>query len=153
MKRADELSGLVLLFVSLWLLYESSKMEMFFGTIPGSGFLPFWLSLALAALSAMLIYGGLRRPAAADSKISWPGRRGLLWIVATLVGLVAYTFLIGVIGYILSTFAFMWLLVWLLGSYRWYWSAAISLATAVGLYAVFQAWLAMELPTGLLIIP
>ncbi len=134
-------------------MLESNKMGMVYGNAPGSGFLPFWLSLVLAGLSLLLILNGLRRPTGQDSRIAWPSGRGLGWIAATTVALLAYPFLVPIIGYILSTFAFIFVLVYLLGSYRWYTSASLSLGLAVGLYLIFQAWLAMELPTGLLIIP
>ncbi len=126
---------------------------MFFGSIPGAGFLPFWLSLAMAGLSLLLVVKGLRTRESEDRPVGWPRGRGFLWIGATLFALLAYTFLVSVVGYILSTFAFMLLLVRLLGSYRWLWSAGISAATAVGLYVVFHEWLVMILPTGLLIVP
>lgn len=126
---------------------------MLVGSIPGSGFLPLWLSLAMAALSALLLFDGFRRPVSRDRGIAWPRGPGLLWIGATMAGLLVYTYLISILGYILSTFAFIGLLVWLLGSYRWYWSAGVGASAAMSLYLVFQVWLAMELPTGLLIIP
>lgn len=153
MKRGDLAAGSAVLLFSLWLLWESSRMPMFSGDTPGRGFLPFWLGVLVAALGVLLLVQGLARPAVRSRKIIWPSRGRLLRIGITVTSLAAYTFLITVAGYILSTFAFVWLLVRLLGSYRWYWSAGFGLATALSTYLVFQVLLGVPLPTGFLIIP
>ncbi|MHB8991783.1 MAG: tripartite tricarboxylate transporter TctB family protein, partial [Chloroflexota bacterium] len=151
--RADQVTGILLLLFSLAVLYEASKMDRSYGNAPGPGFLPFWLALGMVALSLLLLLSGIRRSKGDGKPISWPKGRGLFWICATVGGLLLYTSVIPILGYILSTFGLMWLLVSLLGSYRWYRSASVSIAVALGLYLLFQTWLGMALPTGLLIIP
>ncbi len=153
MKRGDPVSGLILLIFSLFALYQSSRLSMVYGSSPGSGFLPFSLSLAMAALSIVVIVEGALRPTSADLPLGWPSGKGLRRILMCLASLAVYTYMTTVIGYILSTFGFVLLLVWMLGAYRWYQAVAFSLAAAVGLYIIFQIWLEMVLPTGLLIIP
>jgi hypothetical protein len=152
-KRADIVSGMVVFLFSVFLFYESSKLQFMYSTsIPGTGFLPYWLSLGMAGLGLLLVVNAWRQQTAGSS-ITWPAGRGLSWILATIVALGAYTLLMTVVGYILSSFALMALLIRMLSSYRWYTVAAASLATAVVVYAIFAIWLQMELPTGLLIIP
>ena len=85
--------------------------------------------------------------------MTWPAGRGLRWILITVVALSAYTVLVGVIGYILSTFLFLLAIVRMLSSYRWYTVTAFSLLTSVTLYSIFAMWLNMSLPRGGLIIP
>lgn len=144
---------MVVFLFSAFLFRESTKLQMMYSTsIPGTGFLPFWLSLGMASLGLLLVVNAARRQTAGSS-ITWPAGRGLTWILATIVALGAYTLLMTVVGYVLSSFAFMAVLVRMLSSYRWYTVVAVSLATAVGVYAIFALWLQMELPTGLLIIP
>jgi hypothetical protein len=146
-------SGMVVFLFSAFLFYESTKLQMMYSTsIPGTGFLPFWLSFGMACLGLLLVVNALRQQTAGSS-ITWPAGRGLSWILATIVALGAYTFLMTVVGYILSSFAMMVVLIRMLSSYRWYTVAVVGLATAVGVYAIFAMWLQMELPTGLLIIP
>jgi hypothetical protein len=74
-------------------------------------------------------------------------------MVGVLIGLVGYTLLMPFLGYVLSTAAFMFVLIRLLGSYRWYWTAGLSLVMALCTYIVFRLWLNLALPTGLLVIP
>ena len=153
MKWVDVVTGTILLVVSAVLFYQSTKLEMMYGTsIPGTGFLPYWLSLGMVLLSLLLIVGGLRRSASRAS-IRWPSGRGLVWIVSALVALAAYTLLVNVLGYIISTFAFLVVVVRMLGTYRWYTVVSFSLAVSVGMYFVFATWLQMSLPTGLLVVP
>lgn len=153
MKRADIISGMIILTVSLLLFYQSSKLEMVYGkSIPGTGFLPFWLSLAMIFLSLLLIVNGVRK-SHPSTGLKWPSGKGLYWILTTLGALIVYTVMVNVVGYILSTFAFLLLLVRMLSSYRWATVIAFSLAASVGLYSVFALWLQMALPTGFLIIP
>lgn len=153
MKRADVVSGAVLFVVSAILFYQSSKLEMVYGnSIPGTGFLPYWLSLAMVLLSLILIVNGVRS-LGSGATLRWPPGKGLIWIVTTIGALAAYTMLATVVGYIISTFAFLLVLVRMLSSYRWHTLVAFSLAVSVGLYAIFGLWLQMTLPTGFLIIP
>lgn len=152
MKRPDAIAGAVVLVVSLLLLYQSSRLDMVYGkSVPGTGFLPFWLSVAMVGLSLLLTANGLRHRLTAG--IHWPKGRGRLRVLTSLGALVAYTFLVSVVGYILSTWAFLVLLVGMLSSYRWYTVLAFSLATALSMYLVFGVWLEMSLPKGLLVVP
>lgn len=153
MKRADQLLSVILLLLFLLALFESSKLPMTEGLAPGRGVFPFWLSLVMVVLSSLLLLDTFRRSRMKDRRIRWPSRAALLRIAAVFASLLVYAQLISVVGYILSTFAFLWLLLRLLGSYRWYWSAGFGLGTALAVYLVFQLWLGVQLPTGLLIIP
>ncbi len=153
MKRPDAIAGAVLFVVSLFLLYQSSRLQMVYGkSIPGTGFLPFWLSVAMVGLSLLLMINGVRR-SVAPGGISWPKGRGLLRVLIALGALVAYTSLVTVVGYLLSTFAFLLLLVGMLSTYRWYTVLAFSLTAALSMYLVFGVWLEMSLPKGMLIVP
>jgi putative tricarboxylic transport membrane protein len=153
MKRADQVTGIVLLIFSLTLAVESSRMPLMVGATTGPGFLPLLLAIFMGALSVSILVSALRRPEGVDPEVTWPRGRGRFWIIVIFAALLAYTFLITILGYVLSTFAFMLLVVWLLGSYRWYWTVVVSLCISVGLYVVFRLWLGMPLPTGLLILP
>jgi putative tricarboxylic transport membrane protein len=153
MKRADLVTGIVLLLFSLTLAFESARMPLMVGVTTGPGFLPLLLSVFIGALSVSILVSSMRRPEGVDPAVTWPTGRGRFWIIVIFAALLAYTFLITILGYVLSTFAFMLLVVWLLGSYRWYWTVVMSLSISVGLYVVFRMWLGMPLPTGVLILP
>lgn len=153
MKRADTLAGAILLAFFLLVLVESSRMPLVYLTAIGPGFLPVGASLILVTLSALLLISGLRGSAGGDQEIDWPGGRGLARIAGIVAGLVVYTLMMPILGYVFSTFGFLFVLIWMLAPYRWYWSAGISLALAVTSYTVFQLWLGLILPRGVLLIP
>jgi putative tricarboxylic transport membrane protein len=153
MKRADLVTGVVLMLFALAVASEASRMPLQVGVTTGPGFLPLLLAVFIGILGATILISALRRPEGVDPAVTWPTGRGRFWIITIFAALLAYTFLVSVLGYVLPTFAFMLLVVLMLGSYRWYWSVAISLGIGIGLYVVFRVWLGMSLPTGFLIVP
>ena len=153
MKRADQVTGIVLFLASLFILQQSTTLEMTYRNSPGSGFFPFWLSVSAALASLAILAGGLRRPASLDRPIRWPSGIGLRRIAVSAAALVGYAFLIKGLGYILSTAMLVAFVARLLGGYRWHQLLFLGAGTSIGLYLVFQVWLQMTLPTGMLPIP
>jgi putative tricarboxylic transport membrane protein len=153
MKRADQVTGVVLFLASLHILQQSTTLEMTYRNTPGSGFFPFWLSAGAALVSLAILVGGLRRPAALDRPIRWPSGLGLRRIAVSSLAIVGYAFLIKWLGYILSTTLLVGFVARLLGGYRWHQLLILGVTTSVGLYVVFHVWLQMTLPTGMLPIP
>lgn len=134
----------------LAVLFESRKMPLVYHTAIGPGFLPVGASLTLIVLSALMFIGGLRRTVDEDRRIEWPRGRGLAQMTGVIAALVFYTVMMPILGYVLSTFAFTFVLIWLLGSYRWSRSAGMGLAITLSSYLVFNVWLSMSLPKSLL---
>lgn len=154
MKRADKISGLILMAVFLLIFYQSTKFDMMYRNAPGLGFFPFWLSVFALVASAVVVVNAFRRPGSQDRPVQWPKGIGLRRIGLTFVAFLIYAYLVTLAGFILSTAAFMLFMSRMLGSRRWISSVAVSALTAVGLFLVFKVWLKADLPTGLLgIIP
>jgi len=154
MKRADKISGVILMVVFLFVLYQSTTLEMFHRNAPGLGFFPFWLSLFALLASVVIVVNAFRRPLSQDRPVPWPKGIGLRRIGLTFVAFVIYAYLITVVGFILSTAVYVLAMSRMLGSKRWVSSVAVSALTAVGLFLVFRVWLKADLPTGFLgIIP
>lgn len=154
MKRADKISGVILMVVFLLIFYQSTKLDMMYRNAPGLGFFPFWLSLLALLASAVVVVNAFRRPVSQDHPVQWPKGIGFRRIGLTFVAFVIYAYLITIAGFILSTAVYMLAMSRMLGSRRWVSSVAVSALTAVGLFFVFKVWLRADLPTGLLgIIP
>ena len=114
---------------------------------PGSGFLPLWLSLALAGLAAAHLVRLLRRGAggpAGDHPPVAPG--GWRKPLAVLVGLTVAVVAVEVAGFVLSTALFMLYLTRGVERAAWGPSLAMSLATPLGLWLLFHHWLSVPLP-------
>lgn len=121
---------------------------------PGTGFFPFVLGLALMALAAghgVELY--LARPKAAAPQTpaapAAPAGDGATRRVALFVaGMIAAVALLQPLGYVLSSFLLMLVLLQILGIRHWYASVAIALVSAAVCYVVFVRWLSIPLPSG-----
>lgn len=149
MKRVDQITSILLLLGSAYYIFEALKMPLIAGKAPGSGWLPLILGIIMLLLAGLLLVAASRRPATADSPVSWPTGTGLVNNVAILGSLAVSAAILPALGYLLATFAFLLVLLLILGRYSW-WFATLtaSISTAV-LYWVFKIWLGIPLPTGL----
>ena len=122
--------------------------------MPGSGFFPLALGLALMALAAgrgIQLY--LARPKAATPEAApapaAPKRDGATRrVVLFVAGAIAATALLQPLGYVLSSLLLMLVLLQILGLRHWYASALIALLSAAASYVVFVRWLKIPLPSG-----
>ena len=146
MRRADRITAALLLAFSTAFAAGALKYYTWWGDSgPGSAFLPFWLSLVMAALALGLL---LRRPAveAAD----WlPSREGLRRVLVVLGVTVAFVVLMQVIGMIVGIAIFLAVLMRYLERQPWWLTIVIALSAAGVNWLVFQHWLRVPLPEGI----
>lgn len=122
--------------------------------MPGSGFFPLALGLALMALAAghgVQIYLGRPKSTAprAPTAPAVPEGDGATRRVALFVaGVIAAVVLLKPLGYALSSFLLMLVLLQILGIRRWYSSVAIALVSAAACHIVFVRLLQIPLPSG-----
>jgi putative tricarboxylic transport membrane protein len=124
--------------------FESAKLP--FGTIhnPGQGFFPWWASVLVVLFATSLLIQALRSRASATG--DEPGR--LAKVVALLVVLAAYTFLLDPLGYPICTFLLVLFMLGVLDPQRWPVALGMAALTAVGTYVLFAIWLSVPLPRG-----
>lgn len=134
------LFGLLGLFFALG-ARDLSYME---DSVPGAGFLPFWLGLVLAALVVGFLLTSHRAKPSGGADAPVDRRK----VGAVALGLVACIAVIGTLGFTLSIAAYLFYLVRLVERRGWGLSAGVALGTTLGLYLVFQAWLKVPLPRG-----
>ena len=121
---------------------------------PGTGFFPLALGLALMALAAghgVQLYRARPKAAVPETPAvpAVPEGDGATRRVALFVaGMIAAVALLQPLGYVLSSFLLMLVLLQILGIRRWYTSAAISLISAAACYVVFVRGLKIPLPSG-----
>ena len=126
-------------------MYEAGKLP--FGTVrnPGQGFFPWWLSLALALLSLVLLANAVTGRAGAG-----PGESGgrpvkVLELVAILA---AYTAAVEPLGYPVSTFLLVLFMLRVTEPHRWPLALSVAGIAAGGSYLLFAGWLGVALPPG-----
>ena len=149
MTRADRWSAVVLLAFAAAFTAGALKFHRYWDdTGPGSGFLPSWLGLVMAALALLLL---LRRPRAVDAGVEWmprgEGRTRMLIVMALTVTFVA---LLKVTGMILGTGLYLVAVVSIFGKHRWWIAIVVALAAAGFNWLVFAHWLRVPFPRGML---
>jgi putative tricarboxylic transport membrane protein len=114
---------------------------------PGPGFFPFGLAIALILLSLVLVFKHWKKDASPPP--FWPERTWLRPLLGVAI-LVFYALVVDVIGFILTTFLFLVIWMWVIERLRWRTILSISVGTTVALYLIFNLFLEVPLPSGFL---
>ena len=150
MRNTDGSSGLFWLVVGIGITINSLKYG--FGTLhePGPGFITFFAGAILIILSLSLFFFSFKdQKARTRLQTLWAGLdpSKVLYVILLLV---AYTFLLKPIGFLISTFFLLFLLFRVKGNYRLKSIFLMSLLVTVGSYIIFEIWLKAQLPKGVL---
>jgi putative tricarboxylic transport membrane protein len=148
MRRADRISGLLLLIFGVGFTVGARQHPYWTPTGPGSGLLPFWLGLAMAVLAGVLLVGAMRRP---DSGPAWlPSGRPLVRLIVVIVATTAFVWLLPVLGMTLGTFLFLIGLLRFLEGHTWFATVGVAVAASAANWLVFIHWLHVPFPVGVL---
>lgn len=149
MKKADLITGFVLLVLSGYVIWESWMMPSSATFGPGSGFLPFWLGVLMAVLALILLFTAWRRTSDPEEGSPFPGGKPLLRVFAVMAGLGVYISLLEVLGFVLNTFLFVSYLMGAVERERLPMTALTAFLTTAGLYLIFQVLLGITLPRNM----
>lgn len=148
MIKRDLISGTVLALTSLGTCIMAYQLGLGTGSNPGAGFAAFGMAFLLGLMSLGLMLGALIRIFGKTSKetdapkIKW--RNPLL----VLIILTAYGAFFNFLGFSLSTFLLLTVLVWVLGRRKLYVALIVSILTVVLSYGLFVVALGLPLPLG-----
>jgi putative tricarboxylic transport membrane protein len=152
MRTLDLRSSLFWLLLSIAVITESLRMGI--GTVqsPGMGFMSFWAGGLLAVLSLVLLLGTIlkKRKGRNEAALSGAWHKKVLFLLSALV---AYSLIMPVAGYLITTFFLMTFLYWFTDptGIRWFfWCLILSLLTTAGSYYVFSVLLNCQFPPGVL---
>lgn len=148
MRRADQISGVVVLLFSVLLMAGSWRMPASATFGPGAGFLPFWLGALLAILSVLLVLGASRQAVGPDTKPIFPRGMSLLTLGAAIGGLAVYILLLEVLGFLVGTGLLTAFLLGLVEREKWSTTILVAILNSAGLYLVFQVLLGVNLPSN-----
>jgi putative tricarboxylic transport membrane protein len=145
-RRADQIGGLVLLVFAVGYASVALQYPYRSSTGPGSGFLPFWLGVAMGVLAFLLLIGATRSSA---PDAAWlPEGRGLRKLGIVMAATVAFAALLKVMGLILAGALFLVGILRFVERYPWPLTLAIAAGTVLVEYVVFVRWLSVPLPEG-----
>lgn len=145
MIKADRWIGLLLALVSLYVCVESVRLGLGTYHRPGSGFFSFYAGVVLGALSLFLLFLALLRDLKGGE--AWGNWRGIFLVALAMFG---FALLLEWLGFLFTTFLFVWFLLKIVERRGWAFSLAVALLVATASYAVFDLWLKAQLPAGLL---
>jgi putative tricarboxylic transport membrane protein len=153
LKEHDVISSLIWIVVSALFCWEAVNLGLGELTEPGAGLFPFLISLFLILFAIGLFAASLRkggRFSFIEIRKSWPDRSGSRRIGLTVLFLASYVVALNDLGFVLTTFLFIFLLLRFIEPQKWPTVILGSLLTAGGSYAIFEIWLRANLPVGLL---
>jgi putative tricarboxylic transport membrane protein len=132
--------------VGLLASYGATRLGVGSITDPGAGFIFFWSGLVLIVLSVIVFVDAARsfeNTVRQLPEINWPK------IVLVLLALLLYAFFLEKLGFVFTTFVLMSFLLGCIQNAGWFRSFAIASAAALTSYAMFELWLKIRLPKGI----
>jgi hypothetical protein len=148
MKKRNLVSGLILLTFSIGTFFESRNLEI--GTLSSAqtGFFPFILSILLAILS-MILLGQAMKGKNEGAIPAWVSKGGWRGISLTLGVLFFFAIFFERLGYLISTFLLIFILVKAIGDRKWWVAVFFALLSTLGSYLIFGILLKTPLPPGI----
>ncbi len=154
MKKARVISSVILLLFSIFFLFECKKLShsggLSAGLTLGPDFLPYALGILMLFLSILLFIQSIILGKEKKNKRFFPKWEGLKRIFCILGGLLGYVLFFERLGFILSTFLCLLLIMILLKRRRFLTIIIVSLTVTFGLYGLFITLLGISFPRGVL---
>ena len=146
-RTLDIISSLFWFVLGLSVCYGGTLLGLGKATDPGSGFIFFWSGLLMAFLSLTVLADALRgvgEEGEGFSGTNWPK----LFLI--LAALILYGLFLEKLGFVLTTFFLFSFLLWISEETKWPIVLTVAGAAALGSYALFELWLQVRLPKGIL---
>lgn len=149
MRRSTIAASLIVAGLAGLMLFEASRLA--FGSIrlPQTGFFPSVLAILLLFLSIALLVQ-TRRQASGESREQPITSEAWIRISITLAAMLGFALVLEKLGFLLSTFTVMLLLLRVIERQKWSRVIAVALATALISYFLFARLLNIPLPAGVL---
>ena len=155
MRKYSSISGLAWMIVGI--LFCRGSVGIGLGDLnePGPGFFPFLMSGCLILFSFIHFVSSLRIPKGQQSNVAtfetFPfERNGFKRLLIVIAALLAFTIAMDYVGFVLTTFLFIFLILKFVDPQRWSTVLLVATLTTCLSYAIFQLWLKADLPGGFL---
>jgi hypothetical protein len=149
-----DLISCITLFILAALIILETVFTMPLGRIgkPGPGFLPFWLGIILALLSAILWVETAWRKQQPIKRQVQPSSGGRRWprnVLWTTIAILAYSLLLEYLGFLICTFFLLLFLFGIIGKQKWWVVLSGSFLVAFVCHLLFKVALQVQLPRGI----
>ena len=145
MKASDIGSSFFLMALGGFVVWQSRKLSLGVPRAPGPGFFPFCLGLLLIGVALAILVYGLKQKNESQKAVVSKGR-----VILALSSIFAYSLLLEPLGYLLSTFFLMFLLLRMMVRKIWWFGPVVACLITLISYIMFKVWLKVFLPTGIL---
>ena len=149
--KKEQISSIILILFSAFFCFFSYQISIGSLRVPGGGFFPFYLGailglLSIANLAKAIVQG---KKSAAKGETS---KEGINWrnVIIVLVALFSYPALLNILGFLPVTFIFTACFLRFIEPQRWPVVLGLGGGIAVVSYLIFQYWLKVQFPTGIL---
>lgn len=153
MRKADLIVCLAWIFLAIWAIFQSIKLNLGKLNDPGPGFLPFLSSVVIGSFAFIfMIYIVFKKGINPPVKIK-KFQLGQQWGKAAYLMISSFIyifFLWNNLGYLVSSTILLFFLLKVVGSESLIKSIIISVSASIVSYLIFQTWLQCSLPKGLL---
>jgi putative tricarboxylic transport membrane protein len=148
MKRLNQATSLFFVWISILIITSSLKLGV--GSIqdPGPGFLGFLSSILLLCLSLAIFIEETLKSAKekGERRFGW---ENLSKPFVLMVALCVYAFFLDTLGFLLSSFLLMWIMLLIDSPRKWYSHGLVAFIIVNVSYLVLCKWLRVLLPAGI----
>jgi putative tricarboxylic transport membrane protein len=145
MINTDRWTGIFFILFSFYVCFESWRLGVGSFFRPGAGFFPFYSSLLLGALSLTVALFTFRGKV--EKAKSWADLGKTVTVSLAVLG---FSLLLIPLGFVVTSFLFIFFLLRAVERRGWLFSAAAALFISGAFYIVFALWLRAQLPPGIL---
>jgi len=138
--------AVVFLLLAAFICFEALQVPFGGLRMPGAGFFPLLLGVALGVFSLMLLGTSLLTPAAGSPDVR-PERPEVFYLVGSIFAAVV---LFELAGFLLTMALFTAVVMKVLGSMSWVTAVVLAVVGSVTAYVVFSRVLLIALPSGIL---
>jgi putative tricarboxylic transport membrane protein len=153
MKKYDLLGGLIWFMLGISLCIGSIKLKLGDLRMPGPGFMPFISGIFLGVFGLILTLSAIPKKFGEEEELN--GKK--IWkevncgkLLLTLIFSFGYGFLLEPLGFLITTFIFLFFLFKLTQPKRWVMPLVLSVGSVVTSYLFFHIWLKCQFPMGIL---
>lgn len=149
-RERDRMGAGSLIAAAVGICYGSVRLSLGGFHTPGPGFFSFLAGIILGVLSLISFIQSFKEMPGDERKPFWPNPRRTLKMALVFVALIFYVLLMDPLGFGLTTFLFLAVLLRGIEPQRWSVVFSVSILGVLISYGVFQYWLDMQLPRGFL---
>lgn len=150
MRAGNFVAALLTIGLGLFMVIEAGKMNIGFTGELHAGIFPRLVGIGFLLLGTLQLFQECRSVTSSQGRIPWPAGEYRQRAAAIGSAILVYLLALPWLGFGLTTFLFTVFCMKVLGNYQWALPVAIALLTSGLSTLVFQVWLDLRLPGGLL---